>query len=105
MTTEPGRVTSAAVGWDKRPKGTDLRKYVGYHRAGLRAELGNMGLFVKTFLIFLCKRHNKSPFGDVNVRKLAGFASWPVPSCFMRHSLHWPRPAGVGAHEHRRGCL
>lgn len=57
-----------------------------------------MGLFVKPFLIFLCKRPNKSPFGDVNAWKLAGFASWTVPSCFMRHGLHWSRPAGVGGH-------
>lgn len=39
-------MTREAPGWDKRPKETDFRKYMGYHRADLRAELGNMGFLL-----------------------------------------------------------
>lgn len=39
-----------------------------------------MGLSVELFLIFLCTKHNKAPFGDVNAQKLAGSANQTVLS-------------------------
>lgn len=73
------------------------RDGLGLPQSSSEGGAGKPGSFLGSpFSMFLCKKHNKAPFGDVNARKLAGFASWTAPAFFMRPSPRGPGQRGWG---------